>query len=67
MRRAVKRQKKSRRAVKESEVSTEESSSDKDEKHAKKNYKKKIKCLITLKQNQNNSDKYSINIFFREN
>ena len=41
MRRLVKRKNKTRRAVKESEVGTEESSSDEDEKGTKKKHKKK--------------------------
>ena len=32
----------------------------------RKNTRKQIKYLITLKQNQNNSGKYSINIFFKK-
>ena len=27
--------------------------------------RKKMKCLITLKRSQNNSGRYSVNIFFR--
>ena len=59
----VKSKKKSRRPVKESEVSTEEGSSDED----KKPDKKKNKVSDYIKRNQNNSGKYNINILFREN
>ena len=63
MQRIVKRKKKSRRPIKESEVSVEESSLDEDKKTAK----KKNKVSNYIEKNQNNSGNYSINMFFQEN